>query len=376
MNITQLRNSAEYRAFKYVNEKRGWRTDRKIVVIESDDWGSIRMPSREVYEKCLEQGFRVDQSHYNKYDSLASKQDFEHLFSILSQHKDKNNNSPVITANTLVANPDFKRIKDNNFSKYYFERFTDTINRYEDCSLAAWNEGIDNELFSPQLHGREHLNITRWMEYLQSKSKEIVFAFDNNLIGLGPSITNNKLPSFVQAFDQEHYLPDHSIEKILKDAVSIFEDVFGYQSKSFIAPNYIWNKRIEEVLANLNVKYLQGGMVQKINSKKNIYHYLGEENSFGQLYLTRNVIYEPSSDLKKDWNSLALKQIKRAFQLNKPAIICMHRVNFIGSIFEVNRVNNLKLFNELLSQIVQIWPEIEFMNSAQLGDLIASDADL
>jgi len=26
----------------------GWRTDRKIVVIESDDWGAIRMPSKEV----------------------------------------------------------------------------------------------------------------------------------------------------------------------------------------------------------------------------------------------------------------------------------------------------------------------------------------
>ena len=27
----------------------GWRTNRHIVVIESDDWGSIRMPSKEVY---------------------------------------------------------------------------------------------------------------------------------------------------------------------------------------------------------------------------------------------------------------------------------------------------------------------------------------
>lgn len=26
----------------------GWHTRRKIVVIESDDWGSIRMPSKEV----------------------------------------------------------------------------------------------------------------------------------------------------------------------------------------------------------------------------------------------------------------------------------------------------------------------------------------
>ena len=29
-----------------------WHTNRKIVVIESDDWGSMRMPSCEVDEEC------------------------------------------------------------------------------------------------------------------------------------------------------------------------------------------------------------------------------------------------------------------------------------------------------------------------------------
>ena len=376
MNITQLKNSIELRAFKYINERRGWKTDRKIVVIESDDWGSIRMPNRDVYEKCLKQGFRVDRSHYNKYDSLASNQDFEHLYSILSQYKDKNNNSPVITANTLVANPDFERIEGNGFSRYYYERFTDTIGRYDNCSIDAWNEGINNKFFFPQLHGREHLNVARWMQNLQSPSKEMQFAFDKRLIGLGPSITNNKLPAFVQAFNQEYYLPEHPINKILKDAAEIFEESFGYKSKSFIAPNYIWNKKVEEVLASLGIKYLQGGVSQIISDEKRRYRYLGESNKLRQLYLTRNVVYEPSSDITKHWNSLALKQIHRAFKLKKPAIICMHRVNFIGSIFEENRVNNLKVFNELLGQIVKTWPEIEFMNSAQLGDLIASDSGL
>lgn len=376
MDIARLINRAENKAFKYINERRGWNTKRKIVVIESDDWGSIRMPNREIYEKCLKQGFGVDHSHYNKYDSLASNDDFEHLYSILSQYKDKNSNSPIITANTIVANPDFERIEADNFSTYYYEKFTDTINKYDDCSLASWKEGIDNKLLFPQLHGREHLNISRWMRHLQSPSKEMAFVFDNRLIGLGPSITNQNLPSFLQAFDQHDYLKDHSIETILTDAVRIFEEVFGYQSKSFIAPNYIWNKKIEDILADLNVKYLQGSASQITSNQKLYPHYLGQKNSCGQLYLTRNVIYEPSSAPNKDWNSLALKQINRAFKLNKPAIICMHRVNFIGSIFEENRVNNLKLFNELLKQIIKSWPEIEFMNSVQLGDLITSDFSL
>ena len=48
----------------------GWRTKRKIVVIESDDWGSIRMPSRDIYEKLLAEGYRVD---LNKYEIKEPK---------------------------------------------------------------------------------------------------------------------------------------------------------------------------------------------------------------------------------------------------------------------------------------------------------------
>lgn len=86
-----------------------WHTDRKIIVIDSDDWGSIRMPSREVYQKLLNKGYAVDRDAYNKYDSLASEADLSNLFDVLSRYKDKNGNSPVITANAVMANPDFKK---------------------------------------------------------------------------------------------------------------------------------------------------------------------------------------------------------------------------------------------------------------------------
>ncbi|MBK7480400.1 MAG: hypothetical protein IPI69_12245 [Bacteroidales bacterium] len=37
----------------------GWRTRRKIVVFESDDWGSIRMPSMEVYSEFRNKGLNL-----------------------------------------------------------------------------------------------------------------------------------------------------------------------------------------------------------------------------------------------------------------------------------------------------------------------------
>ena len=34
----------------------GWRTKRKLIVLESDDWGSIRMPSVEAYNNLQKAG--------------------------------------------------------------------------------------------------------------------------------------------------------------------------------------------------------------------------------------------------------------------------------------------------------------------------------
>ena len=42
----------------------GWRTKRHIVVIESDDWGSIRMSSKESFHKLKQARIDVDKNYY------------------------------------------------------------------------------------------------------------------------------------------------------------------------------------------------------------------------------------------------------------------------------------------------------------------------
>ena len=102
---------ALYKLISSFTDIPGWRTKRHIVVIESDDWGSIRMPSIESYNRLLAAGIRVDKCHYCTNDTVASTDDLELLFEVLTSVKDKNGKAAVITANSLVANPDFDRIK-------------------------------------------------------------------------------------------------------------------------------------------------------------------------------------------------------------------------------------------------------------------------
>lgn len=356
----------------------GWRTNRKIIVIESDDWGSIRMPSKEVYEKLLKAGIRVDKCHYNRFDSLASEEDLLQLFETLIRFKDKNGNHPVITANTIVANPDFEKIKASNFKEYFYEPFTKTLDRYPKHakSFEIWKQGIDEGIFIPQFHGREHLNVSRWLSVLQTDSEETRLAFEHNLFGLSTTITSEKRKSYLAALDFDDKSEIIWQKNMLKDGLELFEHLFGYKSKTYIATNYVWHPEIESQLHQSGVIALQGGNSHIIpgGQKPNrvIRHKLGKKNYFGQTYLIRNALFEPSENPNKDWVKSCMKEIEIAFIWHKPAIISAHRVNFIGYIDERNRTNNLQKLNQLLSTMISKWPDIEFMSSDQLAELIRS----
>lgn len=89
----------------------GHHTARKIVVIECDDWGGIRMPSISTHNQLLNANIPVNSNIFDRFDTLEDKQDLEFLFEILLNVKDKNGHHAVMTTVTNVANPDFEKIK-------------------------------------------------------------------------------------------------------------------------------------------------------------------------------------------------------------------------------------------------------------------------
>lgn len=360
----------------------GWRTNRKIVVIESDDWGSIRMPSKEVYNLFINSGIPLHKCPYNRFDSLASEKDLSDLFNLLVSFKDYSGNHPVITANTVVANPDFERIKSSDYKEYKYEPFTKTLERYPQHgkSFYIWQEGIASGVFHPQFHGREHININLWFRLLQDRHPVFLKAFEYGFWGIGPSIINQKSRINIQAaFDAEDYkeLEEHKT-KIL-EGLALFEKIFGYRSKSFIANNYIWDGSLNPVLAENEISVFQGMKYQllpilKHSKRKMIRHFTGERNEWRQVFLIRNCEFEPSLYPNVDSVSSCLKDIANAFMWKKPAIISSHRLNFVGFINKENRKKNLTSLKNLIVKIQKKWPDVEFMTSDKLGELILNDS--
>ena len=353
----------------------GWQTNRKIVVIESDDWGCVRMPSREVYEKLLKEGIRVDKCPYNRYDSLASEEDLTSLFEVLVKFKDKNGNHPIITANTVVANPDFAKIQASGFLKYYYEPFTETLQRYPNHKKAfeLWNQGITNKMFFPQFHGREHLNVHRWLNQLQKGTKETRYTFSLGLFGISTDITTEDRKSYMAALDFENYEEIKWQKNMLAEGIDMFERIFKYKPSSFIATNYTWHSELETTLAERGIHFIQSAGYQiepNISGIKVKRHFIGQRNKLKQIYLTRNCIFEPSLNNNIDSVSACIKEIKMAFFWQKPAIISSHRLNYIGFIDENNRKKNLKGLKVLLKRILHSWPDVEFFTTSNLGNII------
>jgi hypothetical protein len=94
------------------------------------------------------------------------------------------------------------------------------------------------------------------------------------------------------------------------------------------------------------------------------------------MYLSRNSFFEPSQLPTFDWVSDCLKRIELAFFWGVPVILSTHRLNFIGSIFPNNSANSLSLFKDLLQRIVRIYPDVEFMSSDELGQLVKKSYEI
>lgn len=356
----------------------GWFTNRKIVVIESDDWGSIRMPSRAVFDKLTKAGLDLssgDSSRYNKYDSLATNDDLTHLFDTLSSIKDASGNPCVLTAVSVVSNPDFEKIKASSFLQYHYEPFTETLKRYPNCenSFQIWREGIDKHLFVPQFHGREHLNVNAWLRSLRAGHKQTMMAFHQGMWGFVTSPNDNIKIQFQAAFDLETLSELENQKLIISEGLNIFRKLFDYRASYFVPPNGPFNNKLEQTAAEHGVHFMSTSKIQyepQGNGRQNkVYHWLGQKNRYGQRYITRNCFFEPSKQ-GQDWVDTCLRDINLAFRWHKPAVISSHRVNYIGSLDPLNRINGLKQLKNLLETIVNKWPDVEFMTSNELGSLM------
>ena len=375
ISIFKQRNRAAIHARLFQLNK-SWKTKRRIVVFESDDWGAIRTSNFQSYNKLKAQGYDVDKSLY-MLDALERDSDLTALYETLKKHKNNAGISPKFTANIITANPDFLKIKENNYASYTYESVVQTCEASTSSKnvIPLWLEGIRNNVFTPQLHGREHVRYWEWMNKLQQGNKETITTFEMNMCGVPKAVSKDNLGFFSPVYIHDDILKENNInlEELIVEGSELFTDIFGFESKSTVAPNVAWTSTTESIWSKCNIDFIQGGFLQELHSGKGVKYiprYLGEKNKFNQIYLVRNCTFEPGKSSNENYWTNTYKEIKRAFLLNTPALISTHRVNYIGAIKETNRTHGLKQLEALLTALISEFPDVEFMSSEQLGNTI------
>lgn len=357
----------------------GWKTKRKIVVFSVDDYGNVRLDSKQARGKMFANGLKPG-SRFDVYDTLETTDDLAALYETLCSVKDKNNQHPVFTAFAMCANIDFEKMKENGYSSYQYEELPHTFNKlkgYEN-TWQLWQQGMQNKLLVPQFHGREHLNVKVLMEALQRKDRDTINCIENRSYA-AIADTGYSTIAFMAALDFYEFSENENLKKIVADGLNIFEKVFGFKATNFTpCGSNGYSASINPVLAAGGIKYIDTSRFKaehlgkgKMASK--VFNYTGKKNRLQQIYLVRNCVFEPTENRGIDWVSFCMQQIEAAFRWNLPANISSHRVNFCGHIDPDNRKVGLNALKQLLAAITQRWPDVEFMTSNELGNLIGSD---
>ncbi|SDZ40624.1 MULTISPECIES: hypothetical protein [Rhodonellum] len=349
------------------------------MVIESDDWGSIRMPSKNAYESLIKSGIAVDSCAYNTFDTLETTEDIEEIIKFCRGFCDSLGNPLKITTNFIMANPDFNKIKESKFKNYYFKDLLDTYEYYqgENRTFQAITYAIGENVFFPQLHGREHLQVNHWLKALMNGDKESINAFDQDVWGHPSNYEKVYGINFSSAFHINSESELNFCKQSVIDASDLFYKSFGFRSETFIAPRFIWPKEMERTLYQSGIRALQGKLVQlkpeiglSNNKLKNKINWMGKSNSSQLQYLIRNVFFEPSQKPSFSWELDAMNRIDTAFFWGKPAVISMHRLNFMGGLSVQNRKNCFERLGGLINSVQKKYPNIEFLSSNELYHLL------
>lgn len=361
--------SLRNRALVSICSHKDFRTNRHIVVFESDDWGSIRMSNRKDWDTLLHMGYHVDKRPYERFDTLESAEDLEALFDVLRKYKDSNGNHPVITANMLMTNPDFEKIEKSGFQEYYYEPIAKTYERYFGNAkvLELMKQGVEEGLFMPQSHGREHFNVAQWMKGLQNDDEDLLTAFRYGMCGIAPKAHPEKGNKLLNALLAGNTEEQEEIDNIVAEGLRLFEKMWGFKSHTFVAPCYLWNEQTERVLAANGVELIQSSRASKPAYKSpSRYFYTGQRNALGMFYSIRNCHFEPA--INEDGVSIEslMKQIDDTFAQRKIAVFSTHRINYVGGIDERNRQRNLLILDMLLTRLIEKYPDVEFLSSDNL----------
>lgn len=365
----------------YLSNLPGWKTNKKIVVIESDDWGSERFPNIETIKKFAYNGYEVRKCGFSRFDCLETNNDIIALLEIIENISLRYSKKIKISLLCNTSNPNLSLINPNDIHSYksisVFDMVSFDSNRNDIIKLQV--EGYNKGYLDIQYHGRQHININRWMSSLVNKNTDAIFAFRNGVWGISKSYSKNEISDYRASYAINDINGIQTYTQDFKIGLEEFRNAFGFIPRYFVPPNGHFPIEMERIIHHLGIKFMNFSKVEyepiKGFRKSFRINWMGKVQDSKLITITRNVGFEPISPISGNVEKI-LEKVNLSFQFKNPVVISTHRANYVSGISEINRKNGLLKLSKLLISIINKWPDVLFLSSTDLGEVISGKRKL
>lgn len=342
-----------------------------LMVLQSDDWGAVRIASRQARNALNRRGFLANRRPREWFDALEGEDDLSALQGVLAGVELRHGRRPTFTANVTVANPDFAAIRRTGFSRLVLESLDDTLQRARGHGAwRTWQQLIAEGWVTPEFQGRDAVHPDRWLADLRFGIDPARASFD--LDSIGPASLRFSDSYYHASYD---YAASRSprVAEAISDGVLRFARLFGRQPSAFAAPRGVWGDAAERALSLVGIRCTQGPSVQKVplgdfNGEpryRRRLRFSGRRSQAG-VQLVRNVRFEPVLGGPDTELAKALAAVAESFSRGLPAVVGISRMNLVGVLEESNREAGLLALRQFLDAVCTRWPSMRFAGTAEL----------
>ncbi len=366
-------------------------SSRKVIVFESDDWGScFAFPSLALYHfhRSTLKGNGAEKIREDlPKTTLEDPDDMERLFRVLEGHRGGDGRPARFQANYIMANPSPKLV-DGVLAKYEMVSLPDVPEGWPRGNIIEKaKEGMRRGVWHREFHGYAHVNYRRHEADLRAGGDAYPGEFRKEWY----CWMKSSQPKFSSVQEYYNELGEWSSNlsygeqlRDIREGLTIFKSVFGEIPRSAVAPFYVWQGKTERALGKLKFRVIQGknrqynvlGMRHKMDALDeriagNLWpHAMGNFNRKWRIrYLHRNVDFEPGES-PQAWGR-AYGEIRAAWSRGEPAIVSTHRINYVD--LEKQAVEaNLEQLERLLASIQRNDPEAVYLTDWEVAQLYES----
>lgn len=302
----------------------------KAVVLESDDWGLCAWaPDEQAFRIMADTpAWRTPPGRIYGRSTLESADDVARLAETLLEFRGADGVAPVWQANTVMASPDFARLRAPLFECETLPLvfFPDFPPRWQRPGL--WDQvqrAIEAGVWWPELHGLVHLPQSAWLRALRRGAADARRAHGQECLVCA---------AVEAAAEYDPSEPAETRRRCLELAVERFRQRLGRSPASLCPPDYRWDGQLEADAESLGITLLQGKAEQAGHPfpqlRHWLYRYRWPDVHGRRFFLPPRIAFEPRGQSTNGRLGVgaAHSSVRAAWSRGQPAVVSSHRVNY------------------------------------------------